>query len=231
MRKYFESGATFVINKTYQNDNTISRTPMKRIAYYMRTSHYLQNIGIQEDKIEPHWELYKDDGVSGRVAFVDRPMGKKLLKDISAGKVSQVIVNRLDRLGRDTADILETIKRIHQDGIGIVSIKEGITTMVDGKENPMSNLLVAILSSIAEFEYHRIREKTLEGIARGKRMGVYKGRKKGSVESFSKFIQKPKVKKIKTMLSQDLSIRTICNLLECSPNYVYKVKERLAVKD
>lgn len=200
---------------------------MKHSAYYMRTSHYLQNIGTQEDKIQDDWKVYKDEGVSGRVLFADRPLARKLLKDIESGKVSQVIVNRLDRLGRDTADILATIKTIHKHGIGIVSIKEGITTMIDGKENPMSNLLISVLSSIAEFEYHRIREKTLEGIARGKRMGVYKGRKKGSIEPYTSFIKKPKVKKVKLMLEEGISIRKMCELLECSPNFIYKVKDRL----
>lgn len=202
---------------------------MKQVAYYLRTSHYLQNIGTQIDKIEEGWKIYKDEGVSGRVAFADRPMAKKLLQDIKAGKIAQVVVLRLDRLGRDTADILATIKEIHSHGIGIVSKNEGITTMINGKENPMSNLLISILSSIAEFEYHRIKEKTLEGIARGKRLGVYKGRKKGSVEPYESFIKKPKVKKVRLMLKEGLSVRKICELLECSPNFIMKVRERLAV--
>jgi len=200
---------------------------MKQVAYYMRTSHYLQNIGTQVDKIENGWKVYKDEGVSGRVAFADRPMAKKLLQDIKAGRIAQVVVLRLDRLGRDTADILATIKEIHAYGIGIVSKNEGITTMVNGKENPMSNLLISILSSIAEFEYHRIKEKTLEGIARGKRLGVYKGRKQGSIEPYESFIKKPKVKKVRLMLKEGLSVRKICELLECSPNFITKVKERL----
>lgn len=101
--------------------------------------------------------------------------------------------------------------------------------MINGKENPMSNLLISILSSIAEFEYHRIKEKTLEGIARGKRLGVYKGRKKGSIEPFESFIKKPKVKKVRLMMKEGLSVRKICELLECSPNFISKVKARLEV--
>lgn len=202
---------------------------MKQVAYYMRTSHYLQNIGTQVDRIEDGWKVYKDEGVSGRVSFADRPTAKRLLSDIQKGHISQIVVLRLDRLGRDTADILATIKEIHSHGIGIVSKNEGITTMVNGKENPMSNLLISILSSIAEFEYHRIKEKTLEGIARGKRLGVYKGRKKGSLEPYESFIKKPKVKKVRLMLKEGLSVRKICELLECSPNFIMKVRERLAV--
>jgi DNA invertase Pin-like site-specific DNA recombinase len=203
---------------------------MHHTAYYLRTSHYLQNIGTQLDKIEDGWKVYKDEGVSGRVCFQDRPMGKKLLKDIKDHHINQVVVLRLDRLGRDTSDILMTIKEIHKHGVGIISKNEGITTMVNGKENPMSNLLISILSSIAEFEYHRIREKTLEGIARGKRMGLYKGRKKGSVEPYANFIKKSKVSKVSKMLNKGDSIRHICFVLECSPNFIYKVKERLERK-
>jgi hypothetical protein len=52
---------------------------MGQIGYYMRTSHYLQNLGTQVDKVEPDWKVYKDEGISGRIFFQDRPSGKKLL--------------------------------------------------------------------------------------------------------------------------------------------------------
>ena len=70
----------------------------QKIAYYMRTSHYLQEIGTQEDKIEPGWLLYKDKGISGRVEFENRPAAKKLLQDIRDGKISQVKTMRLERI-------------------------------------------------------------------------------------------------------------------------------------
>lgn len=199
------------------------------VAYYARTSHYLQSIGTQLDRVQAHHKLYKDEGVSGKVLFADRPMGRKLLADVRAGKISQVTVLRIDRLGRDCADMLNTIKEIHKYKVAIVSLQEGITTLINGKENPMSTLLCSILSSISDFEYHRIKEKTLEGIARGKTIGVYKGRKKGAIESDVKFFSKPKVKKVQALLRQNLSIRNICHVLECSPNFVNKVKARSAI--
>lgn len=202
---------------------------MTQIGYYLRTSHYLQNIGTQVDKVEDHWKVYKDEGISGRISFNERPSGKKLLEDINKGKINEVVVLRIDRLGRNTTDILNTIKQIHQYGVGIRSINEGITTLIDGKETPMSNLLINLLSSLSEFQYHQTREKTLDGIQRGKLDGKYKGRKHGSVESFDKFISKPKVSKIKLLLEQKLSIRSICSIMECSPNYIYKVKDRISL--
>ena len=200
---------------------------MGQIGYYLRTSHYLQNIGTQVDKVEDGWKVYKDEGVSGRITFQDRPSGRKLIEDLGKGKIDEVVVLRIDRLGRDTTDILNTIKIIHSFGVGIRSLNEGICTLVDGKQTPMSNLLVNLLSSLSEFQYHQLREKTLDGIQRGKLEGKYRGRMVGSVEPLDKFLTKPKVSKIKLLLEQGMSIRNICNVVECSPNYIYKVKNRL----
>ncbi len=72
-------------------------------------------------------------------------------------------------------------------------------------------------------------QKTLDGIERGKLEGVYKGRKVGSVESDQKFLSKPKVRKIKVMLELNVGIRQISRIVECSPNYIYKVRERVLV--
>lgn len=200
-----------------------------QIGYYLRTSHYLQNIGRQEEKIESDWLVYKDDGVSGKIAFEDRPMGKKLLKDVKAGVVTEVRVDTLDRLGRNTANILSIIRYMHDHGVGINIKKEGITTLVNGKENYVTNLLCSILSSISEMELMRLKERTLEGIEIAKRLGKYKGRKKNAVELEETFTRKPKVRKIKVMLEEGVSVRKICNVLDCSPNYVSKVKEKLNI--
>ena len=199
---------------------------MTKIGYYMRTSHYLQNIGTQVDKIEDGWKIYEDKGVSGRIPFEERPQGKKLLEDIRRGKITELVVLRLDRLGRNTTNILNTINEIHSHKVSITSKNEGITTLDNnGNQTPMTGLLINILSGLSEFQYHQTREKTLAGIQRGKLDGVYKGRKIGSTENIDKFNNKPKVKKIQSLLKENIGIRKISRIVECSPNYIYKVKE------
>ena len=61
----------------------------------------------------------------------------------------------------------------------------------------------------------------------GQLTGKYKGRKSGSTEPVEKFLSKPKVKKVKMMLEQGMGIRTISSIVDCSTNFVYKVKEKL----
>jgi len=196
-------------------------------AYYMRTSHYLQNIGTQVDKIEEGWKVYEDQGVSGRQSFQDRPAGRRLLDDLSKGKIDRVIVLRLDRLGRNTSNILQTINTISIDHkVPITSLNEGITTLNDkGETTPMTGLLVNVLSSLSEFFYHQTREKTLSGVERAKSLGKYTGRKVGAVESPEKYLSKPTNKKIVEMLESGVGIRRISRVLEVSPNTIYQVKK------
>lgn len=203
---------------------------MGTIAYYMRTSHYLQNIQTQVDKIEDGWKVYEDAGVSGRVSFEERPAGKKLLEDVRKGKISQVIVLRLDRCGRSTQNILDTLNTIHSYKVPVTSLNEGITTLDgNGNQTPMTGLLVNLLSSLSEFQYHQTREKTLAGIEQSKLLGKYKGRKVGSVESLDKYKSKPQNKKIQEMLESGVGIRKICRILECSPNTVYSYKSKVGM--
>lgn len=200
----------------------------KKIGYYMRTSHYLQNVATQIDKIEDGWKTYEDSGVSGRVPFKERKSASKLLEDISKGKISEVRTLRIDRLGRSVTDIIETINLIHSYGVPITSISEGITTLDDkGNQTPTTGLLINVLSSLSEFFYHQNREKTLLGIEIAKREGKYKGRVKGSVEDETTYLNKPKIKKMTELINQGNSVRSIMRVMNCSPNSIYKLKKVL----
>lgn len=199
----------------------------KKTAYYLRTSHYLQSIGTQEDKIEPGWKIYKDEGVSGRLEFKLRPSGARLLEDCRKGLINRIVVLRIDRCGRSTKDIIDTLSTFNELKIPLTSINEGITTLDDnGNQTPTTGLLINLLSSLSEFFYHQNREKTLAGIERAKlNPDKYRGRVPGSKEKTSTFLEKQKSKKIIEMLRNGNGVRSICRILQCSPNLVYKCKQ------
>lgn len=200
----------------------------KKIGYYLRTSHYLQNIATQIDRIEEGWKVYEDNGVTGRIPFKDRKSAKRLLEDIKDGKIREVKVLRIDRLGRSVQDIIETINTIHSYGVPITSISEGITTLDDkGNQTPTTGLLINVLSSLSEFFYHSNREKTLLGVELAKKQGKYRGRTVNSKEDINKYLNKPKVKKMRELLKQGNSVRSITRVLNCSSNSIYKLKKVL----
>ena len=90
-------------------------------------------------------------------------------------------------------DILNTINKFNENNVCIYFRQQGIRALdEDGKENNISKLIISILGIVAEIERKQIRERQLEGVAIAKAKGVYKGRNKGTKDSLSKFLSKPK---------------------------------------
>lgn len=137
---------------------------------YIRVSTTEQNTTRQEEK---GFKAYIDQ-ISGSVIFSERPQGKKLLNEVSQGHITEVHVHSIDRLGRNTMDILQTIKTMTANNVNVISRKEGLSTLVDGKESPTAKMVLSIMATLSEFELNTIKERQLEGIARAKERGVYK---------------------------------------------------------
>jgi DNA invertase Pin-like site-specific DNA recombinase len=78
-------------------------------------------------------------------------------------------------LARNLGDLRSLVESLTKRGVAVEFLKERLT--FTGEDSPMANLLLNLLGSVAEFERALIRERQREGIAIGKRNGIYKGRK------------------------------------------------------
>jgi len=162
------------------------------------------------------------DKCSGSIAFKDRTEASKLLANKN---ITEVHVHSIDRLGRNTLDIMQTIEYFTNNGINVVSEKEGLQTLINGKVNPIAKLMVGILGTLAEFELSRIKERQMEGIAKAKAKGNYSGRSVGTTESINKFISKASTQSILKYLKQNESVRRTAKLSGASVGKVQKVKQ------
>lgn len=192
-------------------------------AIYVRVSTFEQNVARQLESKEGkvYW-----DKVSGMVAFEDRDNAARLLADAKQGKIDQVEVHSIDRLGRDAINVLQTIKSFTEMGVNVVSKKEGLSTLLDnGEQNPVAKLLVSVLSTLAEIDYNNRREAQLEGIAKAKAEGKYKGRARGSSLDASSLVQKHS--DIVRELNRGESIRRTARLTNKSKSTVQRVKKAL----
>ena len=189
-------------------------------AKYIRVSTKEQNTDRQAD----FDGLTYTDLCSGSISFKDRLEAKKLLDN---NKVTEVHVHSIDRLGRNTLDIMQTIQDFTSKGINVVSTKEGLQTLIDGKENPVAKMMVGILGTLAEFELSRIKERQAEGIAKAKAKGIYAGRKRGSSENTETFINKVSTQAILRHLRKNESVRRTALLSKTSEGTVKKVKTML----
>lgn len=203
---------------------------MSKALIYIRVSSKDQNIARQEVALKQYATRAGYDQVevitekiSGSVPFADRAAAKVLTDD----SIKLLIVHDLDRLGRNTIDILTTIKALTAKGTSVVVSKLGIETLLpNGKENPAAKLMFSILATMAEMEREKIRERQKEGIALAKKRGAYKGRKPGTTESREKILSKyPQVQK---ELKKGTSLRRAAKLCDVSVNTVRKVKEAIA---
>ena len=143
-----------------------------RLFGYARVSTSQQSLDIQVRAL-------KDAGVKANRIFTDKASGRSSDRkglDLLRMKVEEgdvILVKKLDRLGRDTADMIQLIKEFDAQGVSIRFIDDGIST--DGE---MGKMVVTILSAVAQAERQRILELTNEGRQEAMAKGVVFGRKR-----------------------------------------------------
>ena len=143
-----------------------------RLFGYARVSTSQQSLDIQINAL-------RDAGVQDNRIFTDIATGSNAERDglkllrLKVEEGDLILVKKLDRLGRDTADMIQLINEFDALGVSIRFIDDGIST-----EGTIGRMVVTILSAVAQAERHRILERTNEGRIDAKAKGVKFGRKR-----------------------------------------------------
>ncbi len=177
-----------------------------RLFGYARVSTSQQSLDIQINAL-------KNEGVKESRIFTDKSSGSHtnrgglqlLLVKVEEGDV--ILVNKLDRLGRDTADMIQLIKDFDEMGVSIRFLDDGIST-----EGTIGKMVVTILAAVAQAERQRILERTNEGREDAKAKGVKFGRKRT--------VDRNKVFKMK---AQGAGATEIAKQLKIGRSTVYKL--------
>ncbi len=140
---------------------------------YGRVSTTLQNTINQKLELEQagfnldFW--FSDTGISGKTCASQRPEFAQLLEKIRDGET--IVVSKLDRLGRDSIDVLQTIRMLSDRQIKVIVHQLGQTDLTSAA----GKLLLTMLSAVASMERDLLVERTQAGLARaraeGKRLG------------------------------------------------------------
>lgn len=173
---------------------------------YVRVSTKEQNIGRQIEALTSY-----DSELQFENIFIDQESGKdfnrnqyQLMKKVLRNG-DTLIIKELDRLGRNKALIKNELQEFHSKGvhIRILNIPTTLTETPYGQEwilDMVNNILIEVLSAIAEEERITVKNRQAEGIQIAKRNGKYKGRKNGTrnidVKAFTKVYQQVKANKI-----------------------------------
>lgn len=145
---------------------------------YMRLFGYAR-VSTSQQSLDIQIKALKDAGVKANRIFTDKASGSSTDReglDLLRMKVEEgdvILVKKLDRLGRDTADMIQLIKEFDAQGVAIRFMDDGIST--DGE---MGKMVITILSAVAQAERQRILERTNEGRQEAKLKGIKFGRKR-----------------------------------------------------
>ena len=165
------------ISQNEGNENKIN------IALYIRVSTDAQvegySIDVQKEKLESYVKsvfdhsdsitMYIDDGYTG--ANLDRPRMKDLIDDVKEGKITHVIVLKLDRLSRSQRDTLYLIEEIFTpNNVSFISMNESFNT-----SNSFGRSAVGFLSVVAQMERETIYERTRSGMKKRVEDGYWPG--------------------------------------------------------
>jgi DNA invertase Pin-like site-specific DNA recombinase len=117
--------------------------------------------GVREDRIFTDKRSGKDDNREGLTKLMTR-----------AEQGDTILVTKLDRLGRNTSDMIRIVENLHQKSIYLRFLDDGIST-----EGSMGKMVVTILAAVAQAERERILERTNEGRSAALEAGIKFGRK------------------------------------------------------
>lgn len=141
---------------------------------YLRVSTDDQTTENQRRTIEARYKVSKwfvEEGVSGAIPAAQRPAMAALLAYVREGDT--VVVVAIDRLGRNTIDVLTTVETLKAKGVSVVSMREGFDLAT-----PAGKLMLTMLAAVAELERENIKARQMAGIERARAEGKNLGREK-----------------------------------------------------
>ena len=131
------------------------------------------SIRAQEQKLKEYanvkdWSIYNfyiDEGISGK-NITERPAITRMIADINAGHVKNVLVFKLDRLTRSVADLVYLIDVFNKNACAFNSLMESLDT-----STASGRMFIKIIGIFAEFERENIAERVRIGKERKTREG------------------------------------------------------------
>lgn len=177
---------------------------------YARVSTKDQNLSLQLDALEKEGceKIFQEKATGGNA---DREELKKLLVHLREG--DQVVIWKLDRLGRSLRDLVNLVTDIQAKGAGLKSLNDSIDTTT-----PQGKLTFHLFAALAEFEREIIRERTKAGLESARSRGRKGGRPKGLTKD-----AKDKAIIAQSLYSQkQMTVAEICKHLSIAKSTFYK---------
>ena len=162
---------TIIPAKLTRNIPGKSANQKLRVAAYCRVStdseeqinSYKNQLAYYTEKIggNPAWKMagiYADEGITG-TSMKHREDFKRMLRACREGRIDLILCKSVSRFGRNSVDVLRTIRALRERGIGVMFEKEAVDTRTMNSE-----LILAFHSAFSQSESESIRENVRRGL-------------------------------------------------------------------
>ena len=147
---------------------------MSSTIAYLRVSTDDQTTENQRRTLEALYKVsrwFVEEGVSGAIPAAQRPAMAALLAYVREGDT--VVVVAIDRLGRNTVDVLTTVETLKGKGVSVISMRERFDLATSA-----GKLMLTMLAAVAELERENLKARQMAGIERARGEGKNLGREK-----------------------------------------------------
>lgn len=209
-----------------------SMNEVKNVVLFSRISTSLQDYSRQTSDMLTHCNKMSyqvigifEEVISGAKRNKERQILNEMLDFIGKNEVSKVIIWELSRLGRNAAQVLETLDYLNQIKVSLYILNYNLETLnEDGVTvNPMSTFMVQVISSFAQVERENIIQRMRSGYAKHLQDGKSVGRKVGYRKS--KEILLHENREVIKYLKKGYAVREVMALTNKSSGLVQKIKK------
>ena len=175
---------------------------------YLRVSSTSQSLEIQREAVSKlNIQKIFEEKVSG-TSTKGRDKLKECLDFVREG--DELVITRIDRLARSVLDLQLIVKELNDKGVILTATEQPIST-----KDATSKCFLDMLGVFAELETNLRKERQMEGIAKAKAKGVYKGGKK-----------KINVEEIKRLKAEGYGATKIAKELNIHRDSVYRLLKK-----
>ncbi|MBQ2291565.1 MAG: recombinase family protein [Paludibacteraceae bacterium] len=169
-----------------------------------------------------------EEKISGAKENKDRQILQQALEYCRQENVDYVLSNELSRIGRNTFNVLETIKFLIDNNINLYLQKEKFTLLQDnGKPSPFAAVMLATLSTCAELERENISFRLQSGRKQYIEKGGKLGRKEGTCKTTEQ--KKEEYSEVLRLLRKGISVRNVAKLSNVGISTVQRLKKEFEI--
>jgi DNA invertase Pin-like site-specific DNA recombinase len=202
-----------------------------KVVIYSRVSTITQDYKRQTEELKEYSQKMRfqvvktfEEKISGGKNNEERPKLMEMINFIKENKIDKVLCWELSRIGRNTIEVLKTIKLLNDNCISLYIKNYNIETLNEKCEiNPLSQFMIQILTSVSEMEKTTIRQRVKSGYDQYRKNGGMVGRKEGFRKDKELLLQEHK--DVVKLLKQDYSVRKVMKLTDKSSGTIMKIKK------